>query len=114
MEFKITASRAAEWPLPAASHSSSPPHPIFSKAGGRLKGLLRTWPFRLAQYCLSAIILEEIAVSHNHLLVRMALVATVLCCAAGSAGAQASFDAMLTPELYAKFAAPKRGGKGRR
>jgi hypothetical protein len=44
--------------------------------------------------------------SHNHLLVRMALVATVLCCAAGSAGAQSSLDAMFAPELYAKFAAP--------
>jgi hypothetical protein len=52
--------------------------------------------------------------SHNHLLVCMALVTTVLCGAAGSAGAHASLDAMLASELYAKFAAPKRGGKGRR
>ena len=36
---------------------------------------------------------------YNHLLVRVVLVATVMCCAAGSAGAQTSLNAMLEPFL---------------
>ena len=36
---------------------------------------------------------------YNHLLVRVVLVATVTCCAAGSAGAQTSLNAMLEPFL---------------
>jgi CubicO group peptidase (beta-lactamase class C family) len=50
------------------------------------------------------------------LLVRLALVATVLCCAAGSAGAQASLDTMLAPflaryQLPALAAAVVKDGK---
>ena len=52
----------------------------------------------------------------NHWRVWMALVATVLCCTAGSAGAQASLNALLAPfltryELPALAAAVVKDGK---
>jgi CubicO group peptidase (beta-lactamase class C family) len=43
--------------------------------------------------------LEEISMPYNHLLVRVVLVTTVMCCAAGSVGAQTSLNAMLEPFL---------------
>src|SRR5262249_38888714 len=48
---------------------------------------------------------EEPSMPHNRSLVRMALVAAVLCCAASSTSAQTSLDARLAP-LLARYELP--------
>jgi len=67
-------------------------------------------------YYLSATTLEEISMPRHRWVVRLLLVATMLCCAAGSAGAQASLNTMLAPflaryQLPALAAAVVKDGK---